>query len=59
MGRELESQVPEFMVSNHLIGCMAQVINLAVKAGIETFDSQKGSQVQLSLPLSLTRIVKQ
>lgn len=59
MGRVFEAQVPQLNASKRLIGCMAHVINLVAKSGIEFFYSKKASQVQLSLPPSPALIVDQ
>lgn len=53
MGYTLKEAIPHFKVKENLIACMAHIVNLVSKAGIETFDLNDGNYFKLPLPPSL------
>lgn len=59
MGRALGGLFTQFSATKYLIVWMALIINLVSKAGVGTFDTKRGGQVQLTLPPSLSILVKQ
>lgn len=52
MGRHLEAAVPQFKADQHLLGCMAHVINLVAKAGLHVFSEKLGDKTP-SIPPAL------
>lgn len=56
MGVCLEAIIPQFQASQHLIGCLAHVINLSACAGLEVFSKHLTRQ-PLSLPNTLASLV--
>ena len=56
MGVQLEEPIPHFNSSQHLIGCLAHVINLSACAGLDFFAKHLSSQLLL-LPIIISSLV--
>lgn len=56
MGHHLEDLVPHFQSSKHLLGCLAHVINLAARAGLDVFSKHLSSNPS-RLPNNLATLI--
>ncbi len=47
MALELSKELPHFKASQHLLGCVGHVVNLAAQAGLKALGSESLELVQL------------
>lgn len=58
MALQLQRLIPQFFADEHLLGCLAHVINLSARAGLNVFSKHLGPHAS-SVPVSLTGLVEE